>query len=204
MLLKMNIQHLTKQSELPNGITLEQVTRFAATAIIVNDQNQVLMMMRDDCPAWINIGGLVDADEGFEQALHREVMEEAGVEIDIVQFSRNYFTPSSRTPLSDFLHDKTYLCQIKEGQNPVLGDEGVALAWFDLEDLPKNIPPRSLIRMADAKDQSENRPRAFTEPSTTNFIQTCPVEGIHMLDFWKKHPRVLQKKSQGKLRYWPE
>ena len=58
-----------------------------ASAIIFNEKNQVLLILRDDMPAWNLVGGGVDKGETFEEGLLREASEEACVEVDIVRQS---------------------------------------------------------------------------------------------------------------------
>lgn len=58
----------------------------ATAAFIINEKNEMLVMKRsaDDtfCPdVWECPGGRLDGDESPIEGLHREVMEEAGIEI---------------------------------------------------------------------------------------------------------------------------
>lgn len=53
--------------------------RKTAKAVIVGDDGRTMMFSST------LLGGGVEGDETFEEALHREIMEEAGAEVEIVQ-----------------------------------------------------------------------------------------------------------------------
>jgi 8-oxo-dGTP pyrophosphatase MutT (NUDIX family) len=53
--------------------------RNTVKAVVVNNEGKVLLF------TWNLIGGGVDEGETFEEALHREALEEAGMEIEIVK-----------------------------------------------------------------------------------------------------------------------
>ncbi|HTU74446.1 MAG TPA: NUDIX domain-containing protein [Trebonia sp.] len=63
----------------------------AAMLLIVTD-NGLLMHLRDDKPSipnsgcWAGFGGAVEEGETIEQALHREVLEETGLNISDAEF----------------------------------------------------------------------------------------------------------------------
>lgn len=57
----------------------------SVAALVTNDQGEILLV-KSPWRGWEYPGGLIEPGETFQQALHREVMEEAGVEIEITGF----------------------------------------------------------------------------------------------------------------------
>lgn len=57
----------------------------SVAALVTNDEGQVLLV-KSPWRGWEYPGGLIEPGETFQEALHREVREEAGVEIEITSF----------------------------------------------------------------------------------------------------------------------
>lgn len=57
----------------------------SVAALVTNDEGKILLV-NSPWRGWEYPGGLIEPGETFEQALHREVREEAGVEIEITGF----------------------------------------------------------------------------------------------------------------------
>lgn len=57
----------------------------SVAALVTNDRGQVLLV-NSPWRGWEYPGGLIEPGETFQEALHREVREEAGVEIEITGF----------------------------------------------------------------------------------------------------------------------
>lgn len=57
----------------------------SVAALITNDKDEILLV-NSPWRGWEYPGGLIEPGETFEQALHREVYEEAGVKIKITGF----------------------------------------------------------------------------------------------------------------------
>ncbi len=58
----------------------------SVVAVIVNDEEQVLLTRRNISPfkdMWVMPGGKIDLGEPIFKALHREVLEEVGLEVQI-------------------------------------------------------------------------------------------------------------------------
>ncbi|MDB5478183.1 MAG: hypothetical protein JWM96_678 [Alphaproteobacteria bacterium] len=47
-------------------IQAEEITSYCAGAVILNDKDQILLLMRDDMPTWTNVGGNSDPGEDLE------------------------------------------------------------------------------------------------------------------------------------------
>ena len=59
--------------------------KVSVAALVTNDEGKILLV-NSPWRGWEYPGGLIEAGETFEEALHREVREEAGVEIEITGF----------------------------------------------------------------------------------------------------------------------
>jgi len=64
---------------------MEPTHMVSVAALVTNDQGEILLV-NSPWRGWEYPGGLIEPGESFQQALHREVMEEAGVEIEITGF----------------------------------------------------------------------------------------------------------------------
>lgn len=110
-------------------------------AFIVNEKKELLLQQRNKSPEkgyWSIPGGKVEFFETIEQAIKREVKEEIGVEIKIISLlgicnhiivdeQKHWVSPS-------------YLCEIISGEPKIMEPtKHLAMKWFSLNDLPKNL-----------------------------------------------------------------
>ena len=58
----------------------------SVAALVTNDRGEILLV-NSPWRGWEYPGGLIEPGETFQEALHREVREEAGVEIEITGFT---------------------------------------------------------------------------------------------------------------------
>jgi ADP-ribose pyrophosphatase YjhB (NUDIX family) len=199
------MQHLSKDSKIPEHVSLRDITKFTVSAVILNDREEILLMLRDDCPVWVNIGGILDRGEGFEDALIREIREEANIEVEITGLGGDYYSPLKKEDGTiEYRHEKVFLCKMKAGHTPSLGNEGVKLEWFAKDALPKNMPPRYKTRVYEVAHDIRPKTMVLTSIGMKEFIQDFPTSEMYGLSYWCNHERVLSKKSKGLLRYWPE
>lgn len=61
-------------------------THLVSVAALVTNDNGDILLVKSPLRGWEYPGGLIEPGETFQQALHREVREEAGVEIEITGF----------------------------------------------------------------------------------------------------------------------
>ena len=61
-------------------------THFVSVAALVTNDKGEILLVKSPWRGWEYPGGLIEPGETFESALHREVFEEAGVEIEITGF----------------------------------------------------------------------------------------------------------------------
>lgn len=112
--------------------------RQAVGAIILYN-NKILLLLRDndenisDPNLWGLIGGNLDESENFEEALAREIQEEA-------QFTIDDKVELGSIIIQDFEQINLYVVNITENdyKKIQLGDEGQELGWFNYDEL-KNL-----------------------------------------------------------------
>jgi len=64
-----------------------------SSAIVVNDEGQILLQRRSDSGNWALPGGAMDIGETFAQSVVREVKEETGFDVRIERIVRIYSDP---------------------------------------------------------------------------------------------------------------
>lgn len=115
-----------------------------AAALIVDEQNRLLLMKRSDSGCWGPPGGAVELGEVVEAAARREVREETGLELGDLSLFGVYSGPELfyRYPNGDEVHNVTivYLARFTGGDIRLNG-EHTAWDWFARADIPENISP---------------------------------------------------------------
>lgn len=109
--------------------------KVGADAAIFNDDGQILLMQRSDDRRWCLPCGWVEPNEAPAEAAVREVHEEAGLEIEIVQLVDVF---SRQASLENGVHSMiavVYLGRVTGGQLR-LSHEGLALEYRAIEDVP--------------------------------------------------------------------
>lgn len=110
-------------------------------AFIINDKNELLLQQRNKAPEkehWSIPGGKVEMFETFHQAVKREVKEEIGVEIEIIDLLGicDHIVPNEEVHWVS----PSYLCKITKGEPTIMEPTKHAdMKWFSLEQLPQNL-----------------------------------------------------------------
>lgn len=106
-----------------------------AAAIILNEQNQILLVRKKDTDFFMHVGGKLEPNELPEAALSREVLEETGCEMEILSYIGKYETVAA----NEWNHSLvSYLYQVKLKSQPQVQAELAEMQWVDLNhpDLP--------------------------------------------------------------------
>ena len=110
---------------------------------VFNDENKVLMQLRTDYNSWGFPGGAMELGESFEEVAKRELKEETNLEIDELKLIRILSGKDTyrEYPNGDKLYDITAIFVVKKYHNDIKinDNESKKLAWFDINDLPKNM-----------------------------------------------------------------
>lgn len=110
-------------------------------AFILNDRNELLLQQRNKAPEkgyWSIPGGKVEMFETFHQAVKREIKEEIGVEIEIIDLL-GICDHIIRSEKSHWV-SPPFLCKITKGEPKIMEPtKHIDMKWFSLDNLPENI-----------------------------------------------------------------
>lgn len=150
----------------PVDLTLFRVSVWA----IIFEGSRVLLAHRRDIDWWNLPGGGMEAGETVEQAIHREVLEETGLEVEVERLVGIYSKPQKNEVALSLR------CRVTGGYlHPT--EEVRASRFFIPHDLPSNTLPKHRQRVEDAL---LNQPEAIlrTQNTTTREDQGLPQEGL--------------------------
>lgn len=124
---------------------------FTSTAVVLNDRLQVLLVQHKKLQVWLCPGGHIEDDEDPVHAMHREVFEETGLEVEILPaapfagigdgFARELPQPmfvleEDIGRKGDHFHiDFVYACRALGTQAAFDPLESTGIGWFELDQL---------------------------------------------------------------------
>jgi 8-oxo-dGTP diphosphatase len=115
---------------------------------LIFDQGRVLLGLRRDIDWWNLPGGGMEAGETVDEALHREVLEETGLEVEVEQLVGIYSKPQKQEVVL------TFRCRIVDGTlHPT--DEIRESRYCVPDALPHNTLPKHRQRVEDAMLNSQ-------------------------------------------------
>lgn len=121
-------------------------TKSGVGVIILNSSSEILFELRSDCALWGLIGGKIDPGESVTEALHREIKEETGLEIEILYFLGIYSEPGERIVTypdnGDVaqLIDSVFVGRAKSEELKI-SHESLELKFFKASEIPKELVP---------------------------------------------------------------
>jgi 8-oxo-dGTP diphosphatase len=119
------------------GLSVYATPAATASAVLVDEQGRVLLARRTNDPGaglWDLLGGFIEEGEKALAALHREVKEETGFEIEPLEFLGGY--PDRYGAEGIYTLNLYWTARIAGGELDLEGDELVEVAWFAPEELP--------------------------------------------------------------------
>lgn len=139
----------------------------AAAAVVLDDRRRVLLIRRAIEPfrgQWALPAGYQEIDEPPEVAVVREVREEAGIEVRVVELFDLLFVPEDLRKPANLA---VYLCAPAPGADVErlrAGEDATDAAWFDLDALPADLGfengPRILERLRGGARSRSGEPRS--------------------------------------------
>jgi glycerol-1-phosphatase len=136
-------------------MTTTRQIRPGVSAVIFDGEGRILLQQRTDNGLWGLPGGAVEFGESVVAALHREVVEETGLTIEIDRLIGVYSHPDHHQimtyPDGNVFHfvSTCFACR-PTGGTLTLGDETSGLAWFTPPAWPSELMPVHRIRIDDA------------------------------------------------------
>jgi 8-oxo-dGTP pyrophosphatase MutT (NUDIX family) len=113
----------------------------SVSAVVINDRGEVLLQRRTDNGQWGVLSGHIEPGEEPADAVIREVMEEAGIEVMPEQITGVYSGPDylRREPngsQTQFMNI-TFRCRPIGGDVRVNDDESLEMRYFPCDQLPE-------------------------------------------------------------------
>jgi len=115
-----------------------------AAALIVDEQDRLLLMKRSDSGCWGPPGGEVELGEVVETAARREVREETGLEVGEMSLFGIFSGPELfyRYPNGDEVYNVTIIYMARDMCGQVrLNCEHTEWRYFAIANIPENISP---------------------------------------------------------------
>ncbi len=113
-----------------------------AVIVLVTKGDSILLQRNSHyhVPYWSLVAGFVDPGENFEEAVRREIREEASIEVRNVRYFGSQTWPFPSNMMVGFR------AEYASGDLHPDGDEVVESGWFRRDELPPIPRPRSLAR----------------------------------------------------------
>ncbi len=122
------------------------------TILVLNERHELLMIRRSDCGDWGVPGGLMEPGETTEQTARRELFEETGLTVDVLEFFGVFSGPEHyfRYPNGDEVYHVSvvYVTRTAHGQVKLLDGEHTDSGYFAISALPTRIgsPVRPIVQ----------------------------------------------------------
>lgn len=141
------------------NLNMENTKTDLVVAGYIMHQNKVLLIHHKKLDLWLGVGGHIDENETPDQALLREIKEEIGIDVEILNQSNmplvgkiksNLATPFYVNVHSVGDHDHCcffYICKAINPEQLQRNKELKNFDWFTKDDLNKELVP------ADVKNQ---------------------------------------------------
>jgi ADP-ribose pyrophosphatase YjhB (NUDIX family) len=122
------------------------------TAVVLDDDGQVLLVRRADNDLWTLVTGCLEPGEQPAAGAVREVEEETAVVAIAERVVSVAALPLTVYGNGDQVHwlDTTFRCRAMAGSARVNDDESVDVGWFTLDQLPESLPSRHRQCIRDA------------------------------------------------------
>lgn len=109
-----------------------------AAAIILNDQQQLLVVRKRDTLCFMQVGGKLEPNEPPEATMLREIQEEIGCQASIQQFVGRFETATANEPDHQLV---SYVYHVTLDHAPKIDAEIAEMKWVDLDDLHTQLAP---------------------------------------------------------------
>ena len=128
---------------------MDGLHKVSVAALVTNEEGKILLV-NSPWRGWEYPGGLIEPGETFEDALHREVREEAGVEIEITGFVGICKNVGLDIVNIDFTAEYA-------GGELTTSEESTEVGWFTAEEAFRVISfPLTKKRLANMLEGSKN------------------------------------------------
>lgn len=141
-----------QQMYTPRLANANTLVRVGVGVIVQNSSGQILLEKRSDCGWWGLPGGRIEPGESVIQAALREVKEETGLEVEIIQLLGVYSDPVGR--IVTFPDNVVHLVDLVVVARIISGElrcsiESEQLQFFDPTSLTDEIVPPAVAALQD-------------------------------------------------------
>ncbi len=109
-----------------------------AAAIILNEQNQLLLVRKKNTQYFMQVGGKLEPNEAPEHTMIREIAEEIGTHAEIEQFIGRFETCAANEVGHQLV---SYVYRVNLDQAPKIDAEIAEMKWIDLDDKQTLLAP---------------------------------------------------------------
>ncbi|WP_407304809.1 NUDIX hydrolase [Acinetobacter sp.] len=109
-----------------------------AAAIILNDEDQLLVVRKQNTCCFMQVGGKLEPNESPEHTMLREIQEEIGCAATIKQFVGRFETATANEP-DHLLVSYVYVVTLDHA--PKIDAEIAEMKWVDLDDQNTKLAP---------------------------------------------------------------
>ncbi|GAA4875619.1 NUDIX hydrolase [Actinomycetospora straminea] len=132
-------------------MTGHPILSVSVAGVTLDRDGRVLVIRRRDNDQWQAPGGVLEADETFEQGVVREVLEETNVQVEVEQLTGVYKN------LQKNVVALVYRCRYLSG-TPTPSDEAAEVLWTDPAEIIKQMAPAFAVRIEDALRLADGPP----------------------------------------------
>lgn len=122
----------------------------AASAVVVDDQERILLHLRTDNELWSIPGGRIEVGESVAQTVIREVEEETGLRVEPVHLVGVYSNPKHVVAYSDGEVRQQFsicvACRIVGGDLSSASEESADVGLFGRDEI-RDLPMSDAIRL---------------------------------------------------------
>lgn len=123
----------------PSGLgEIKMNTITVAAAIILNAEQQLLLVRKQNTQCFMQVGGKLESCEPPEQAICREILEEIGCPAQIKQFVGRFETATANEPDYRLV---SYVYYVQLDQDPQVQAEIAEMKWIALDDEKTRLAP---------------------------------------------------------------
>ena len=109
-----------------------------AAAVILNDQNQLLLVRKKNTQYFMQVGGKLECNEAPEKTMLREIAEEISTSAQIQQFIGRFETLAANEAGHQLV---SYVYQVNLDQTPKMDAEIAEMKCIDLDDNQTLLAP---------------------------------------------------------------
>lgn len=127
----------------------------AAGGIVINDKNEILLV-KNPRKGWEYPGGIVEIGETVPQGLIREIKEESGIDVEIINIVGIYSNTKKKKGYNGVEEIPTivnidFVCKYKSGELTT-SNESSDVRWFSKEEALKLVHSKQQYRFRKALD----------------------------------------------------